>query len=373
MYKGTKIRFHEVTENRCSFWIDKTPMLNNLNNVQKPDFNGDGKTDLFWRSPVTNQTAIWLMDGTQLKQSSFLVDVSSVAGWDDPEFGDFNGDGKTDLFWRNSLTGENAVWLMDGDRILAGAFIPPVKKGGTALLGDFNSDQKTDILWHVEESVSLWSMDGTTVMDTKLLQPLGAAWDNQAGDFNGDRQSDVLWRNRTNGETVIWFLNRLEEPTVKAVPIVSYGGGFQLLDLNGDGKTDLLDRNLLTGENQVWLANPSGFGEVVGLPGLSRDLVPVLGDFNGDGKKDFFLRIEGRASELWVVNGRTGLSITPLPGIEGSWVASSGDFNGDGQSDLFWQNAFTGETAIWLLSGQEIIKGEFLTPVDRDRRWLVKV
>jgi hypothetical protein len=109
------------------------------------------------------------------------------------------------------------------------------------------------------------------------------------------------------------------------------------------------------------------------LPGLSRDLVPVLGDFNGDGKTDFFWRIEGRASELWVVNGRTGLSITPLPGIEGSWVASSGDFNGDGQSDLFWQNAFTGETAVWLLSGQEVIKGEFLTPVDRDRRWLVKV
>ncbi|MCJ8281414.1 MAG: VCBS repeat-containing protein, partial [Rivularia sp. ALOHA_DT_140] len=29
-------------------------------------------------------------------------------------FADFNGDGIHDKFWRNSATGENAVWLMDG-------------------------------------------------------------------------------------------------------------------------------------------------------------------------------------------------------------------------------------------------------------------
>jgi hypothetical protein len=351
-------------------------MLNTPNSVQKPDFNGDGKTDLFWRSPVTNQTAVWLMDGTKLLQGSFLADVPVSNGWDDPEFGDFNGDGKTDLFWRNSLTGENAIWLMEGDRLLEGGFIAPVKKGATAIFGDFNNDQKTDILWHIpaEGLVSLWEMDGVTVARTRLLQPLGETWNPKTGDFNGDRQIDLLWRNRVNGETVIWFLNGLEEPTAQLVPIVSYSGAFQVLDLNGDGRGDLLDRNLLTGENWVWLASNDGFNDdPVVLPGLSRDLVPVLGDFNGDGRTDFFWRIEGRASELWTVNARNGLSISALPGIEGSWTASSGDFNGDGQSDLFWQNVFTGGTAVWLLNGRDVIKAEFSAPVDAEQRWLVKV
>ncbi|NJM48055.1 MAG: VCBS repeat-containing protein [Alkalinema sp. RU_4_3] len=160
-------------------------MLNTPNAVQKPDFNGDGKTDLFWRSPVTNQTAVWLMDGTQLLQGSFLADVPVTNGWDDPAFGDFNGDGKTDLFWRNSLTGENAIWLMEGVRLLEGQFIEPVKQGGTALLGDFNNDQKTDILWHIpaEGLVSIWEIDGTTVAETLLLQPLGELWTAKLGDL----------------------------------------------------------------------------------------------------------------------------------------------------------------------------------------------
>jgi hypothetical protein len=28
--------------------------------------------------------------------------------------GDFNGDGKTDILWRNTSSGQNAVWYMDG-------------------------------------------------------------------------------------------------------------------------------------------------------------------------------------------------------------------------------------------------------------------
>ena len=31
---------------------------------------------------------------------------------------DFNGDGKTDKFWRNNTTGETDIWLMDGGNVL---------------------------------------------------------------------------------------------------------------------------------------------------------------------------------------------------------------------------------------------------------------
>jgi hypothetical protein len=40
--------------------------------------------------------------------------------WQVVGFGDFNGDGRADLVWRNSSTGENYLYPMDGTTILAG-------------------------------------------------------------------------------------------------------------------------------------------------------------------------------------------------------------------------------------------------------------
>ncbi|NJM24118.1 MAG: VCBS repeat-containing protein [Richelia sp. SM1_7_0] len=61
-------------------------------------------------------------------------------------FPDFNNDGKTDVFWRNSTTGENAVWLMNGASISGGAFLSNLGPAWTRTTGDFNGDSRTDIL-----------------------------------------------------------------------------------------------------------------------------------------------------------------------------------------------------------------------------------
>jgi hypothetical protein len=37
---------------------------------------------------------------------------------------DFNGDGKADVLWTNSATGDRAMWLMNGSVILTNAFLP---------------------------------------------------------------------------------------------------------------------------------------------------------------------------------------------------------------------------------------------------------
>jgi Ca2+-binding RTX toxin-like protein len=74
------------------------------------DYNGDGKSDLLWRD-TDGTVAMWLMDGSQYSAATLGVADSSwslVSGHDD-----YNGDGKSDLLWRNS-DGTVATWLMDG-------------------------------------------------------------------------------------------------------------------------------------------------------------------------------------------------------------------------------------------------------------------
>ncbi|MGH8003017.1 MAG: FG-GAP repeat domain-containing protein, partial [Brasilonema sp.] len=78
------------------------------------DFNGDGKTDRFWRNSQTGETAVWLMDGT--KPTAELLPTKVDSSWDFA-YADFNRDGKTDIFWHNKTTGENAIWLMDGTKV----------------------------------------------------------------------------------------------------------------------------------------------------------------------------------------------------------------------------------------------------------------
>src|SRR2546425_8021 len=80
------------------------------------DFDGDGKADILWRNTSTGDNFIYLMNGAMIKSSVYLNTVSDQ-GWQVKGIGDFDGDGKADVFWRNSSTGENYIYLMNGAAI----------------------------------------------------------------------------------------------------------------------------------------------------------------------------------------------------------------------------------------------------------------
>jgi FG-GAP repeat len=75
---------------------------------------------LLWINP-NGAVAIWLMNGDQIIEASNDAGTlpDSIKGWGvvDTSF-DFNGDGKSDLLWFNPSSGDNAIWLMDGVRII---------------------------------------------------------------------------------------------------------------------------------------------------------------------------------------------------------------------------------------------------------------
>jgi hypothetical protein len=126
------------------------------------DFNGDGRDDILWRSS-TGQLSNWLANENGSYTANDANAFTSVpTDWKVVGTGDFNGDGRDDILWRNSSTGQVSDWLGQSN----GGF---VANDANALLDVLTS-------WHV--------------VDT--------------GDYNGDGRDDVLWRN-DSGQLSNWL------------------------------------------------------------------------------------------------------------------------------------------------------------------------
>ncbi len=88
-----------------------------VDNSWKPkaagDFDGDGKSDVFWQN-TDGRTSIWFMNGRSVRNSGSPRAVS--AGWQVQLAADVDADGKSDLLWRKT-DGSNGLWVMDGASI----------------------------------------------------------------------------------------------------------------------------------------------------------------------------------------------------------------------------------------------------------------
>jgi hypothetical protein len=86
------------------------------------DFSGDGKADILWRNTATGQNTVWLMNGATASSSASIWSVADQ-NWSVAGTGDFDGNGKADILWRNATTGQDAVWFMNGSTALSGPTI----------------------------------------------------------------------------------------------------------------------------------------------------------------------------------------------------------------------------------------------------------
>jgi len=177
------------------------------------DFNNDGKTDILWRNKTTGQNVVWFMDVVARSGWSWIIPQVTDTNWEIVGTGDFNGDGKTDILWRNKSTGENEVWFMDGTTFKNWAPILQVTDTNWQIVGtgDFNSDGKVDILWRNKSTGQngVWLMDGTTFKNwAPILQVTDTNWQIVGtGDFNSDGKVDILWRNKSTDQNGVWFMD----------------------------------------------------------------------------------------------------------------------------------------------------------------------
>ena len=76
------------------------------------DFNGDGRDDILWRNPTTGETTNWLGQANgSFSGNDFSFYTTASTSWQVDGIGDFNGDGRDDILWRNPSTGQTTDWL----------------------------------------------------------------------------------------------------------------------------------------------------------------------------------------------------------------------------------------------------------------------
>ncbi|HSF11014.1 MAG TPA: FG-GAP-like repeat-containing protein, partial [Nitrospirales bacterium] len=211
------------------------------------DLNGDGKADLVWHNTKTGQVAVWLLNGTSVTTSGFLGQLPTE--WALSGVDDLNGDDKADVLWRNDTNGAVAAWLMNGLTITSTGF-PGSASTAWAIqgIGDVNGDGKADLIWRntTDGNTAIWIMNGAAIAATGFPAGVPLEWQIAGvGDVNGDGKADVIWRHDTSGTMAIWLMNGLtisstafpgSAPTTWTIQAVG--------DVNGDGKADLVWHNI---------------------------------------------------------------------------------------------------------------------------------
>jgi hypothetical protein len=328
----------------------------------KGDFNKDGNPDILWRDTSTGDNSIWFMDGATYN-GSYAMLPTVATNWQIVGTGDFNKDGKPDILWRNTSTGDNSIWFMDGATFIGFALLPTVPTNwqivGTA---DFNYDGNPDILWRNTSTGenSICFMDGATFTGFALLPTVPTNWQIVGtGDFNKDGKPDILWRNTSTGENSIWFMDGATFTGFAMLPTVPTNwqiGGTG--DFNNDRKTDILWRNTSTGDNSIWFMDGATFTGYAMLPTVPTTWQIVgTADFNNDGENDILWRDTSTGeNSIWFMDGATFIGFALLPTVPTNWqIVGTGDFNGDGKPDILWRDTSTGENSIWFMDGATFI------------------
>jgi hypothetical protein len=263
---------------------------------------------------------------------------------------DMNGDGRSDILWRQFTTNQTAVWQMNGSAVTGYTF--GTGQAGYTIVGtgDFGGDGRIDILWDNGGSLVLWTSTGTGFTSANVAS-YGDGWTLAAvADANGDGRADIIWIQPQRGEMAFWYMNGATassygfQPALAGYTVIGAG------DFNADGRFDLLWDN--GGTLNLWTSTGTGFTSA-NVASYGDGWKPeAVADVNGDNRMDIIWRqLAQNQIAYWFMNGASVTGYGFRAGLAGYNIIGTGDFNGDGRFDLLWDN--TGTMYVWLSTGTD--------------------
>jgi hypothetical protein len=258
-------------------------------------------------------------------------------------FGDYDGDGKADLFARNSVTAYNYIKKSESNDVEGLVF--GTQQQDIPLVGDFDGDGISDIairrsstfMWYIKNSSGTNYGSDRNDGIQRIRFGLRAEDIPVPADYDGDGITDIAVRRPS---TQMWYIRNSTDKQIQRIKFGLQAEDIPVVgDYDGDGKADIAVRRP---SNQFWYIKNSSntnfnSSKADGIQrikfGLQAEDIPVVGDYDGDGITD--LAVRRPADMMWYIKNSTDGNIQRIKfGLQVTDIPIPADYDGDGKFDV---------------------------------------
>lgn len=320
---GLKVRFNTVNG------TNYRPLIG--------DFDGNGRSDVFWYAPGPTPDYVWFSDGN----GGFTSTAVSVGGNYQALVGDVDNNGVDDIVWYNGPS--SSVWRWNSSRRFTSTSMS-IPSNRTVFLADIGGDGRHNVVVYGPGALSDAILTWGSGRFTSRAITVNGSYRPFVGDFDGNGAEDIFWYAPGPGADAIWWT---ASGGAIASTATSVSGNYKPLigDFDGNGSDDVMWYGVGSLADYTWFGNSNRAFASRSTP-VGGSYTPTVADLGGDGRDDIVWYAPGTAPDHWWRYGSNRSLTSSRLTINGSYVPGAGTF-GSGRDGIFWYGPGSGADALW--------------------------